>query len=180
MAVVDFMVERVWPVARTVVLSWNDKASEIFILDLPREELGRILDDIIEMTDYPEVLRFDGTNLDYGRALTSIMRDQLVRASKMSTVHSLRGNVAEGSNCYFYLWVDVEGNRIEVEMVFWNDHCFPPGRSIVNHKKMLGRLLRIAHRVRGGNPGSKCILSPEYNAEPRELLKGDHREVAIW
>ncbi len=180
MAVVDFMVERVWPVARKIVLSWNDQASEIFILDLPYWEFDRILDVMVELTDQPMVLRFDGTNLDQECALNSKMRGQLIHASKKSTVHSLRGYVADGSSCYFYFWVDAEKRRIEIEMVFWNDLCFPPGRSLITHKKMLGKLLRIAHSLRGDNPRSKCILSPEYNSEPRELLTGDHRKVAIW
>lgn len=180
MAVVDLMVERVWPVARTIILSWNDQASEIFILDLPSVELGRVLNDIIELTDYPAVLRFDGTNLDQDCPLTPIMRDQLVASSRMNTVHSVKGYVADGASCYFYFWVDAERDRVEVEMVFWNDLCFPPGRSLAVHKALLGKLLRLAHRIRGNNHQSRCILSREYNSEPRELLKGDHQKVAIW
>ncbi|MCW8884624.1 MAG: hypothetical protein OQK12_05110 [Motiliproteus sp.] len=180
MAVVDLMVERVWPVAKQIVLSWNDSASEIFVLDLPRKEFGRILDVIIDATHDPVVLRFDGINLDQERVLNQNMRDQLVRASKMSTVHSIRGSLNANSNCYFYFWVDAEKRTIETEMVFWNDLSFPPGRTLEDHKEMLGRILRIAHRIRGENHQSKCILSPEYNSEPSELLKGGHKKVAIW
>ncbi len=178
--VVDLMVERIWPVARRVVLSWNDRASEIFILDLPQREVGRVLDEITVSTDRAVVLRFDGINLDQEKTLTPELKRSLVRASVMSTVHSLRGQLTGQANCYFYFWLDAERETLEVEMVFWNDLCFPAGKSLNEHKAMLGRLLRIAHRIRGDNHQCKCILSPEYNSEPRELLEGHSREVAIW
>ncbi len=180
MAVVDLMVERVWKVARRIVLSWNDQASEIFIIDLPMRDMPRVLDEVIATTRNPVVLRFDGINLDRERPLSRKVRDSLIHSSNKSTVHSLRAVVAGRANCYFYFWIDAEKQSLETEMVFWNDLSFPPGLSVAQHKQMLGKLLRIAHRIRGNNHHSTCILSPEYNSEPRELLKAGDKDVAIW
>ncbi|WP_207061324.1 hypothetical protein [Motiliproteus sp. SC1-56] len=178
MELIDLMVERVWPVARRIVLSWNDQASEIFIIDLPIDAAPRVLDVIQEMTERPVVLRMNGANLDQELPLNLSARRQLIETSNRSTVHSLRAGLDEQACCYFYFWVDAVARRIEVELVFWNDLCFPAGRPVAEHKRVLGRLLRIAHRIRGDNPQCKCILSSEYNSEPRELLNS--REVAIW
>ena len=184
MAVIDLMVERVWPIAKRIVLSWNDQASEIFILDLPLQDMARILDVISAATTDPVVLRFDGINLEKERPLTQQMRNRLIERSRMSTVHSLRASIAKRANCYFYFWIDAERGCLETEMVFWNDLSFPAGVPLTEHKSMLGRLLRIAHGIRGENHQCKCILSPEYNSEPRELLNGalngESKEVAIW
>ena len=184
MAVVDLMVERIWPVARRIVLSWDDRASEIFIIDLPMQDMDRILEAIAAITSAAVVLRYDGIHLNSEQPLTALMRQKLVERSRVSTVHSLRAKVAQRTNCYFYFWIDAERGRLEIEMVFWNDLSFPAGLSLSKHKAMLGSLLRVAHHIRGENHQSRCILSTEYNSEPRELLKrplpGSPREVAIW
>ncbi|WP_210396547.1 hypothetical protein [Motiliproteus sediminis] len=177
--VIDLMVERIWAEARPIVLSWSDEASEIFVIDLPLTQVAPVLDTLSSRLIAPSLLRLDGINLARARALDPHVMQQIIRTSARSTVHCLRGDVGEvGASCYFYLWTDAERQRLEVEMVFWNDVCFPAGRPLARHKWLLGQLLRVAEAVRGDNHQSKCILSREYNAEPRELLSS--ARVAIW
>ncbi len=178
MPVIDLMVERIWPEAKRIILSWTDQATEIFILDLPFRDMARVLDVILTMTRDTAILRLDGRNLDVEVPLDEISLGDLLRRSHKTTVHSVRGRVPGDANCYFYLWLDAEQRALEVEMVFWNDLTFPAGRSVDEHKQVLGHYLRIAHRIRGNNHQSKCILSAEYNSEPRELLSSE--EVIIW
>lgn len=178
--IIDLMVERIWKVARRIIFSWNEQATEIFILDLPLQDLPRILDTLIAVTREPAVMRSDGKSLNEAWPLTKPVRHTLIACSEHNTVHSLRAWVSNRSTCYFYLWINAETQRMEIEMVFWNDFSFPAGLPMAEHKRMLGRLLRIAQQLRGDNHQSKCILSREYNSEPRELLKGHMHQVAIW
>lgn len=177
--IIDLMVERIWKEARPIVLSWTDEASEIFVIDLPLVQIARVLETLSIQLLEPSLLRLDGINLARARPLDRHARQQIIQTSARSTVHCLRGGVGEpDASCYFYLWTDADRRRLEVEMVFWNDVCFPAGRSLGRHKALLGQMLRVAEAVRGDNHQCKCILSREYNAEPRNLLSSER--VAIW
>lgn len=173
------MVERIWSTARPIVLSWTDEASEIFIIDLPGDALGGILEHLRQQLEGAQVVRLDGLTLSPCLPLDALQLQRILRSSTHSTVHCLKGMLPnEGVCCHFYLWIKPERGQIEVEMVFWNDVCFPPGLPLQRHKRVLGSLLRLADQLRGDHHQSRCILSHEYNAEPRGLLNSS--QVAIW
>jgi hypothetical protein len=178
MPVIDLMVERIWPVAKKIVLSWGGQATEIFVLDLPMTDFQRVLNVLMERLTEVKLLRFDGRNLDRAIPLTPAVKDNLLQYGHKSTVHSLSGLAVDRVLCYFYLWTDAETRTFEVEIVFWNDASFPAGRTVVEHKRTLGGLLRMAQQVRGDHHESKCILTPEHNGDPKALLGSD--EVVVW
>ncbi|ASF47255.1 hypothetical protein [Methylovulum psychrotolerans] len=174
----ELRARNLWQKAKHILLPYDGMATEIFITNLNNKSLIPSIEAIESHVISPEILTWAGESLEIPEPLNSNSKLRLIELPEASTQHSIRGSLFSERDICFYVWIDVEKGTHEIEIVFWNDLCFPSKHSIAEHIQAFSTLIALAELIRGVSSSSKCILSGEHNGPTEELLNNEY--VVIW
>jgi len=152
-------------------------AAELFVVDIPQDDLDRVLALIAGL---PEVV----ANVCAGETLEppAKLNEQLLARMRLPTPeasqHAFFSAAETSEHLQIYMWTPAGRGNIDLELVFWNDLSFPRGLDEGELARRLDRLVALADACRGENSSTRCILSGEHNTDPRDLL--DKPYVLVW
>ncbi len=168
-----------WNNTNHLLGEYDGTATEIFVVGLPISQLSEI---VAVFSELPllEITSFENETLELPRPFDGVWRSRLESIPSCNCQHSLRSANGTARHLQIYLWADVEGETLEVELVFWNDLTFPRNLDASEREQRLGGLVRLAEACRTGVTGAHCILAPEHNGSPEELLDRDNTCRFVW
>jgi len=166
-----------WSTAQHLLSTFDGAASELFVIDLPQSQLDQVIKTIVSLPDVVVGI-CAGDDIEPARTPD----DELLRRLRAPTVtesqHSLHSAHGTSEHLQIYIWTSRGPGPFDLEFVFWNDLTFPSSVDAAERERRLLRLVELADTCRGTAPGARCILAPEHNGDPRELLTGSH--VIVW
>lgn len=165
-----------WSSVEHLLSTFDGAASELFVIDLPAARLSHVLGVIAAL---PDLAVDAGTVVDSGVMPESL--PDLERILSERPTHDVPAFIAANgtkNHLQIYVWMSEAEHSFDLEFVFWNDLTFPEGLDVVESELRFNRLRDLAESCRAEAPGARCILSPEHNGDPRELLT--EPSVVVW
>lgn len=158
-----------WDEARHLLERFDGAASEIFVIDLPASHWPRVLGRIAQIPELEVVI--DGReSLAHPKAFDSAWLHRMRSVPEGDSWYGLLSDAAGAGRLQINLWPVAASEPLDLEFVFWNDLAFPPQLSSAEHAVRFARLVQLAEDCRRGAVGARCILAPEHNGDPREIL----------
>lgn len=148
---------------------YDGAATVIFIIDLPASQYETVVS-AIEGLPALEVITFTNFAFENPEPYDLTWSKKLRAPCKPETLHMVRSAHKTEKDLLIYLWAPNRSNIFDIEFVFWNDLTLPAHVTDDECERRFERLITIAERCRTGAKASRCILSDEYNSDPRDLL----------
>ena len=113
-----------------------------------------------------QVITLDGEDGDLA-PLTCKMRNNIIRLSKYSTHHLLKGDWAPAKSLQIWLFINASNGTFDAEIVFWADLLFPEPDNEKACVESFGKLAGLAESIRHINSSSDCVISSTETGDPR-------------
>jgi hypothetical protein len=148
----------------------------LFVIDLPASHWSHVVHRIAQLP-LLEILSDGEETLPDGTWFDDAWRRRLL-AYQGRGCWSLRSDCRGSRHLQLYLSRSEGSEPLDLEFVFWNDLMFPSGTSRATCTERLDWLLDLAEDCRRGASEARCILAPDHNGDPREILANP--ETLVW
>jgi len=159
-----------WPSVKPILLPYDGMASQLYVLDVPRAELERVLDHFCRNACSAVIVTLNGFTFEPAEQVPCdiVSRAELLRTRNQSSQSIVRGKFIGGRTIQFWIWPDKSGHLFDAEFVFWADEFFPSDQHDSEHVSSFQLVYSLAEMTRENHPECECVLSASEAGDPRE------------
>jgi hypothetical protein len=156
-----------WPKAKPIVLPFDGMASQAHVLDVPRTQLERVIDQFCRRATEASITTLNGYALEEPRDCDVVTRAEVLGHSTQSLTN-IRGKFWPDRTIQLFVCPDESGTRFDVEFVFWADEFFPADQDDEAHMASFGLVYSLAEMVREHHQHCECALTASEAGDPRD------------
>ena len=157
----------IWPRIRPLLLPYEGAASQVCVLDLPEQELERILAEFCQRSQHAEISCLDSYTFEDEKrpACNPANFQQVLRAESYSIV---KGTFHGDRPVWFWIWPDRENETFTAEFVFFAEDIFDLSASDDRHMAEFEFIYALAEMARENNIECECAVSASETGCPTE------------
>ncbi|MCR9195603.1 MAG: hypothetical protein NXH88_12775 [Hyphomonas sp.] len=154
---------------KPILLPYEGSASQVYVFDIPRSELKRVMEQFCRRSMGAKLETLDGYTFpaNQSRGCGPENLDEVLEAKALSVIS---GVFHPAPIIDLWVWPDKDDQCFDAEFVFFSDHLFGAKDTDEQQRESFGLVYSLAEMARQNYPECECAVSVAEVGDPR-----DHR-----